>query len=230
MNNEIYEKIKWKIIAGWIFQPILFLWWNDEMLNKEINDICLKLFSDFEVDKNSFYKLENNDEKIKISQVREFISKSSVKSSFKFQIFLIENISRMNTEWFNASLKFLEEPGVWNIVFLTNKSESWVLDTILSRVVIINLDINTKSQKNEFFDKMINDYTNKKNLNLISYFFNDKKIEKQDYIDFLETFLLYIKTHLIYTELISQIEESLNLILKNNVLPKYEIDKIIAKI
>jgi len=69
-----------------------------------------ELFVYYKVDKNFFYKLVDNNEKIKIAQVRNFISKSNIKSSFKFQIFLIENISRMNKESFNACLKFFEEP------------------------------------------------------------------------------------------------------------------------
>lgn len=230
MDSKIYEKIKTKIEKNSQIQPILFLWLNDELLNKDINNLCLNLFKDFNVDKNFFYKLENNNEKIKISQIREFISKSNTKSSYKFQIFLIENISRMNIESYNSSLKFFEEPWIWNIIFLTNKSESWIIDTILSRVQIIDLWLNNSFIKNDFFIKLIDDYKNKKNLNLISYFFSEKKIEKHDYINFLETFLYYIKTNLVYTEIISQIEDSLIVIEKNNVLAKYEIDKIIAKI
>lgn len=64
----------------------------------------------------------------------------------------------------------------------------------------------------------------------MKYFFQDKKIEKQEYIDFLQTFLLYIKENLVYTDLIEQISESILLIEKNNVLPKYEIDKLLLKI
>jgi len=36
-------------------------------------------------------------------------------------------------------LKFFEEPDVTNIIFLTNTSESGILDTILSRVQTIDL-------------------------------------------------------------------------------------------
>jgi hypothetical protein len=36
-------------------------------------------------------------------------------------------------------LKFFEEPDITNIIFLTNASESGILDTILSRVQIIEL-------------------------------------------------------------------------------------------
>lgn len=227
--NNILEKIKNKIDVWGIFQPILFLWENIELLNKNINSLIEELFIYYKVDKNCFYKLSDNNEKIKIAQVRDFVSKSNIKSSFKFQIFLIENISRMNIESFNSCLKFLEEPWNGNIVFLTNTSESWILDTVLSRVQIINLTSKKVVSHNDFYLKLIDDYLKAKNTDLLKYFYNDKKISKDDYISFLNTFLFYIKTNLVYTNLVDNIEESLNLIQKNNVIAKYEIDKILLK-
>lgn len=227
--DNILEKIKSKIDAWWNFQPILFLWENIELLNKKINSLIEELFVYYKVDKNFFYKLADNNEKIKIAQVRNFISKSNIKSSFKFQIFLIENISRMNKESFNACLKFFEEPWEGNIVFLTNVSESWILDTVLSRVQIVSLFSSKASTYNDFFFNLIDSYAKTKNTDLLKYFFNDKDISKDEYINFLNTFLHYIKTNLVYTDLVDSIEESLNLIQKNNVLAKYEIDKIILK-
>jgi hypothetical protein len=38
----------------------------------------------------------------------------------------------------NSLLKFFEEPGKQNIIFLSAKSESGILDTILSRVQTVN--------------------------------------------------------------------------------------------
>lgn len=229
--QDIYKNIKEKIDNSWIFQPILFIWDNLELVNKEVENICMQLFKEYSVDKNFLYKIQDSDEKIKILQVREFISKSVVKSSFKFQIFVIENISRMNIESFNSSLKFLEEPWVWNIIFLTNHSESWILDTVLSRVNIINLQKSVWEYKSDFFVTLIEDYLNKKNQNLIKYFFSDKKLEKKDYLDFLYTFIYYIKNiNLNYSYLLEFLEESISVIQKNNVLPKYEIDKIIYKL
>jgi DNA polymerase III gamma/tau subunit len=52
----------------------------------------------------------DSNEKIKINELREFILKSTIKPPFQFQIFLIEDISRMTLESSHACLKFLEEP------------------------------------------------------------------------------------------------------------------------
>lgn len=229
MNNEIFQKLQQKIDAGWVFQPVLFLWENLELLNSQVKNIIFDLFQHYQIDKNNLYVLADNNEKIKIQIFREFSAKSNIKSSYAFQVFLIENISRATLESFNASLKFLEEPGLWNIVIVTSQSESSIPETVLSRLQIINLFSSVQGKKNEFFYQLIDEYISKKNTNILKYFFQDKKLEKQDYIDFLETFFLYIKENMIYIELLDQISESLLLIQKNNVLPKYEIDKLFLK-
>ena len=228
-KDEILSMIKQKIENNTNFQPILFLWEN-KLLEPTLEYIISNLFSYFEVDKNSIYKLLDDWNSLKISNVREFVLKWNVKSSYRFQIFVIENIQRLTLESSNSLLKFLEEPWVWNIIFLTSNSSSMILDTILSRVLSIDLRWNKVFEKNEFYLNLIDDYINKKNANLLKYFFDDKKLEKTDYITFFENFIYYIKTNLVYTDLLESIEESINLINKNNVLPKYEIDKILIKL
>lgn len=228
-KDEILSMIKQKIENNTNFQPILFLWEN-KLLEPTLEYIISNLFSYFEVDKNSIYKLLDDWNSLKISNVREFVLKWNVKSSYRFQIFVIENIQRLTLESSNSLLKFLEEPWVWNIIFLTSNSSSMILDTILSRVLSIDLRWNKVFEKNEFYLNLIDDYINKKNANLLKYFFDDKKLEKTDYITFFENFIYYIKTNLVYTDLLENIEESINLINKNNVLPKYEIDKILIKL
>lgn len=230
MNNEILHKIKEKIDSRWSFQPILFLSEETELLHLTIENIIHDLFTHYNVDKNCFYKLDDNGEKIKITQIREFISKWNMRSQFQFQIFLIENIGRATLESANSALKFFEEPWEGNIIFLTNNQEWWILETILSRVQTIHIKSEKKKTKNEFFYSLIDEYMHKKNLNLIKYFFNDKKIEKWEYIEFLSTFLFYVKENMMYSELAESIENSLNLIQKNNALPKYEIDRLLLKI
>jgi hypothetical protein len=61
---------------------------------------------------------------------------------------------------------------------------------------------------------MINHYINisskkeEKNIELISYYFRNK-LEKQDYITFLENLVLYIKEKLIYIEYLNEIEDDI---------------------
>jgi len=172
----------------------------------------------------------DNNESIKVSLIKDFISKSNIKSPFWYQIFYIENISRCTIESYNSMLKFLEEPWKWNIIFMSNASESNIIETIISRVKIININNSSSIEFDNFYYELIDNYTQKKDLSLFIYFFNSKDIEKDEYIKFLETFLYYIKTNHKYIEIIEQIEKSINLISKNNVLPKLEVDKILLEI
>lgn len=206
------------------------LWENTQLLNTTIHTLIEEIFEYYTVDKNYFYTLHDDGEKIKITQMRDFISQWNIKSSFLFQVFFIENIGRATVQSLQSCLKFFEEPWVWNIIIMTNTSESGILETILSRVQIIQFFSHNNFITNDFFFDLIDDYIYKKNVNLLQYFFHDKKITKQDYIDFLHTFIFYIKTNFVLIHLLDQIEESLHLIQKNNVLPKYEIDRLLLKL
>lgn len=228
--ENIFKKIKNKIDLNQTVQPILFLWNNFFEIDLEINKLKDKLFLEYWVDDYCFFEFKDNWEKIKVEEIRDFMKKSNTKSSFKFQIFLIKNIWRFTHQSANSVLKFLEEPWVWNIIFLTNTSESWILETILSRVIIKNIYSKKTNIKNEFYFDMIDWFLKQKNDLLYSYFFDDKKLEKQNYIDFFDTFFLYISSNLEYFYLADDILKSVNLIKNNNVLPKYEIDKLILKI
>lgn len=231
MNNAIKTKIIEKINPLYSFQPILFLWENLEILHQYIYELVDDIFRKYNIDKYNLHILKDNEEKIKINDMRDFLSKTNLKSNFPFQIFVIENISRASIESFNAALKTLEEPGIGNIFFLTNSSEAGIPDTILSRVQNISLNIpKNSSQKNTFFLQMIDDYATQKNVQLLSYFFQDKKIEKSEYITFLYSLIQYIHTSWKYISLIDDIYKSIHVIEKNNVLAKYEIDTLLFKL
>lgn len=230
MKNNFFDHISSKIDMGEMVAPVLFLWDNLEILHHELKNNIFELFASYNIPKTSLFTLEDSEEAIKIAPLRTFLAQSNMKSSFAFQIFLIENISRSTLESFNAALKFLEEPWMGNIVFLTAKNESGIPETILSRLQVHHISSAVNTQKNEFFYQLIDEYYHKKNLNLIKYFFADKKIEKKDYLDFFSTFIVYIQYHQVWLELIDSLAESMELIEKNNALPKYEVDKLFLKI
>lgn len=227
---DLFELLKEKIEKSSHIQPILFVWNNKDKIEIELNNLISNLFSFFEVDKNSIYKLEDNWETLKIEEIRNFVSKANIKSSFRFQIFLIENISRFTLQSANATLKFLEEPGEWNIIFLTNNSESWILETILSRVTLVNIFSKELNKKNEFYYDLINNFVSKESNSLLYYFFDDKKIQKEDYLSFLHNLIIYIKENLVLIDLLPDIENAINLIEKWSVSPKYLIDRIIINL
>ena len=119
MKDSFLENIKTKINKGEEISPFLFLSDNLEILDAEVNTLASELLGSYGIWKEHLFCLKDNSESIKIKNMKVFLEKSHQKSSFKFQIFFIENISRMTLKAANASLKFLEEPWIWNIVFLT---------------------------------------------------------------------------------------------------------------
>jgi hypothetical protein len=92
---------------------------------------------------------------------------------------------------------------------LSNNSESNVLDTILSRVQIVDLSLNKRNQENTFFQNLINNYINNKNQELISYFFQNK-LEKEEYLEFLENLVIYAKKNFCFIDFLNELEEDIN--------------------
>lgn len=229
INKNISENIIKQINKGDKKSPFLFLWKNHDILNSDIKNLWLELLNHFKIPSNYLYTFENNWEKIKIKDIREFVEFSNSKPPYKFQIFFIENISRFTISAWNSLLKFFEEPDVTNIIFLTNNSESWILDTILSRVQTFNLWWDSTIKKDNFIYSIIDNYINKKNTEIFTYYFRNK-LEKEDYISFLENLIIYSKNNLVLIEYLSEIDDDINSIKQNNVNAKYIVDKWLLRI
>lgn len=228
-NNNIIKNIYNQLSKGETISPFLFLGKNSEILNSQVINLWYEILKIFEIPKVYLYIFQDNWEKIKIKEIKEFIEPSNSKPPYKFQIFLIENISRFTISAWNSLLKFFEEPENSNLIFLTNSSESWVLDTILSRVQIINLWWQNIIKKSEFYINLIDKYKKEKNTEILSYFYRNK-LEKEDYLDFLENFIIYSKENLLFIEFLDEINEDINSIKQNNVNAKFIIDKWLLRI
>jgi replication-associated recombination protein RarA len=207
----------------------LFLAKNSDLLNSQVKNLWLELLKYYNIPSSYLYIFEDNGEKIKIKDISKFIELSNSKPPYKFQIFLIENISRFTISAWNSLLKFFEEPDVTNIIFLTNNSENWILDTILSRVQTINLWWISKIKKDDFIYSLINNYFRKKDTEILSYYFRNK-LEKEEYINFLENLIIYSKENLVFIDFLEKIDEDINAIKQNNVNAKYIVDKWLLKI
>lgn len=230
MISEI-DKIFLKLEKNDIFQPILFVWTNKELLNKKIDDISSQICKKYSIPEITIKKLSDDNQSIKIEKIREFTSFGDTKSSYKFQIFIIENIERLTLQSSNALLKFLEEPYPGNIVFLSNSSTSNILETILSRVVVINTFLDNNNKKSNLtYIELIQNFYNKKNNDLFYYFYNNSKnLEKDDYIFFLETLLnFHIENNIIH--ILDEIYDSISKLKNTQSNPKYIIDSILLKI
>ena len=227
-NNKLKENIINQINKNNSLLPFLFISKNTEILNSSIFELGVSLLKDFDIPKHYIYHLPDNWENIKINEIKEFVLNSNSKPPFKFQIFFIENVSRLTLKASNSLLKFFEEPSSINIIFLTNNWENWVLDTILSRVQVIDLWSASSISKNEFVFSLLNNYIKNKDPEILSYYFRNK-LEKHESIVFLEQLILYIKNTLIFTEYLDEINEDINVIKKNNVNWKGIVDKWLLK-
>jgi len=229
INKNITKNIIKQINKGDKKSPFLFLWKNPELLNSDVINLWLELLKHFEIPSTYLFKFSDDWKKIKVKEIKEFIEFSNSKPPYKFQIFLIENISRFTIQAGNSMLKFFEEPDVTNIIFLTNTSESGILDTILSRVQTIDLWWSSIIKEDNFIYSILSNYINKKDSEILSYFFRNK-LEKQDYINFLENLIVYSKKNLVFIDYLSEIDEDINTIKQNNVSGKYIVDKWLLRI
>lgn len=235
MLNNIFNKIEEKIKKEENNLPYLFLWNNLEIINSNIKDYSIKLLNDFWIPKEYLFILEDNQEKIKIKDLKEFIKLSDSKPWYPFQIFFIENIYRFTITSANSLLKFFEEPWKHNIIFLSAIWENWILDTILSRTRIINLWWIKKNKNNIFFTDLINDYIKNNSKNIFGYFYKNK-LEKDEYINFLDNLIIYYKNNIniwkkiLNTKDLIEIDEDINSIKQNNVNAKYIVDKWLLRI
>ena len=228
--KKIKEKILDKIKMEQEISPFLFIGQNLELVNSKIESLANDILESLNIPKVNLLKLEDNWEKIKIAEIKSFMKISNSTTPYKIQIFLIENFSRITAQWSNSCLKKFEEPWIKNLYFITNNSESGMLETIISRVQTIHLWLQKQNIKSEFHNNLLNENLKEGNSkNLISYFYKTK-IEKEEYILFLKTLIEYSKYNLVFIDYLEEIFDDLNMIQSNNLLAKITVDKWILRI
>jgi len=197
-------------------------------MHHEIYSFILEILRENEMDKQSLFHLVDTWESLKIDEMKRFMTQWDVKPRFAFQVFFIENISRMTLQTQNACLKFFEEPWAWNIIFLSNASESGVIDTILSRVQKRELKLGWHSQENSFYSSIFEWLIVWESLECITYFFS-AKLEKNEYLIALKTLMqVLMSSGWKYIKILSKLEKDINGVEKNNLSPKYILDSYIV--
>lgn len=222
--KDIFSSLRNAIEKGQTLAPFLFVWSHQELVNTKIRELSSGLLSEYNIDENSFFVLSDDNQAIKIQEMREFISKSNEKPRFAFQVFFIENIGRMTTQSANAALKFFEEPGVGNIIFLSNTSEAWVLPTVLSRVQTIRVDGGSSDNYDGQYDDMVQQYFSGWDIGLISFLYSFKW-ETEDYKNILKSIIAYIQKTGTHALLLEEIEKDIQGLHSNNLSGKYVVDK-----
>ncbi len=224
IKNNFFNKIKQDITKGGEISPFLCLWSPLSDVNELLTQTVSSLCEEFWVDKNYIFTLVDTWESLKINEMKELIAKSYQKSSFAFQVFIIENYARATVEASNAALKFFEEPGQGNLIFLTSESEAGILDTILSRVTVERL-INKKyvSDINPWEEK-ITRYVQSGDQELTSFVYQEK-IEQEEASRFLLALLTLHKKWILTLSNLDELESDMQWLQKNNLLPRYIVDK-----
>ncbi|MBR5473610.1 MAG: DNA polymerase III subunit [Clostridia bacterium] len=98
---------------------------------------------------------------LSVDQIRELRTDAYVKPhSAEKRVFIIEYADRMNPQAQNALLKVLEEPPADVIFILLTPSKTVLLDTIISRCVLLSLIENAQETKytemaNQFIDLLL---------------------------------------------------------------------------
>ena len=228
MENNFLNKIEEKIKNGEENSPFLFVAKNLEILNENIKSIAWELCGKFDVPKVNIFVLEDNWEKIKIQEIKNFLQIKNTNTPYSFQIFFIENISRMTISAANSCLKFFEEPWKKNLIFLSNTWEIGVMETILSRVQIVDFGWVWVENKNDFYYDLLEKYFSW-DLSIISYFFRNK-LEKEEYIKFLKTLIIFLSEKMIFIDYLDEINEDIFLVSWNNVNARSVVDKWILRL
>lgn len=211
--------------------PFLFLYQqSQEVYYENFYRELLSMCRGFWVDSHGIFKLERDvPETHKIQTVKAFIEKGNIRPRQDFQVFVFEDFWRLTPQAQNACLKFIEEPGEYNIVILTASSKQGILDTILSRVQVHSQNILTRSDENPFFISLIRSALDWNKEGLIRYFFS-KKLEKQEYLDFLKTLLIYLIEQRTHLHLHQNLHDDIVGIESNNFIARSIVDIYILEL
>jgi len=93
--------------------------------------VCKEIFNGYHADT---IEMVDNDESVKIEEIREVLRRLNITHESPYKIFLLQNIERLTLPAANSLLKTLEDPPNGVIFLLTTNSLKDVLPTILSRV------------------------------------------------------------------------------------------------
>ena len=227
--KELFTRIDERIQKGGTISPFLFIWQNLELLSSEVTKWAFSLAKQYDVHGVNIHSLADDGKSLKIGDVKSFFEKSQLQAQWKFQIFIVENISRMTLSATNSCLKVFEEPGEKNIIFLTNKSEAQVLDTILSRVTVYSTHYQETLTSNAFFEDLLQKYLRNKEPGIFSYFFPNT-IDKTDQTSFLKVLLSFCMSWKISQISWEELFEDIQLIETNNISPKSVVDKYLLQL
>ena len=184
------------------------------MNNKNCNDCnkCLLIDKGYDED---LIVIEPDTSTIKKEQIVDLKNKMSLKSSNdNNRVYIIKQAECMNPSASNSLLKFIEEPenGIYGILITTNRKQ--ILETILSRCVLIQL----KDKKNINLDK--------EEVSNLTFFIKNLINKKEEELPYLkEHFFKYYETR----EKILNAFQNIELIIDSRINNYYQKDTVFSK-
>ena len=164
---------------------------------------CLRVDDDNYPD---FFVFDGSKSTIKKDAVTT-IESSFEKKAFEnkgIRIYILHLIENMTIEAINSILKFLEEPGQQIYAFLTTNNENSILPTIISRCQVLRMKL---IDKNIVINDAVSIGVNKKDAELLSYFYNDGELIKE-IIDDQENNEVFFTAKKCFEETIQVMDES----------------------
>ena len=120
------------------------------------------------------------------------------------RIYILHLIENMTIEAINSILKFLEEPGQQIYAFLTTNNENSILPTIISRCQVLRMKL---IDKNIVINDAVSFGVDKKDAELLSYFYNDGELIKE-IIDGKENNEIFFNAKQCFEEVIQVMDKS----------------------
>ena len=164
---------------------------------------CLRVDDDNYPD---FFVFDGSKSSIKKDAVTT-IESSFEKKAFEnkgIRIYILHLIENMTIEAINSILKFLEEPGQQIYAFLTTNNENSILPTIISRCQVLRMKL---IDKNIVINDAVSFGVDKKDAELLSYFYNDGELIKE-IIDDQENNEVFFTAKKCFEETIQVMDES----------------------
>lgn len=134
-----------------------------ELLELILNRINITSYSSkiLDIEKNS----------IGIKDISEILENISLKKD-RVELIIIKNSQKLTTEAQNSLLKSLEEPGSDTLIVLHAKSRDRILETIISRCILIeDIEIDLLNEDKDHIEYLFRDFAS------LSYLERDKLIE-----------------------------------------------------
>ena len=127
-------------LAYWLISKMILSQFN----NEELKQSNLQLIRENNHPDIFILEKKQDENEIKIENVRLLLDRISIKSTYGNKFILIDDINSLNINSSNAILKTLEEPFNNTYFFLINHNTSPILDTIYSRCNEIKLHLHRK--------------------------------------------------------------------------------------